>query len=138
MTIYYLNEVIAGTPIGDWLSVITQDSVDRDEIAWTLIQIAFSFYHIHGIFMTGALFDVYFKVLQMYDKQIYDLLGDNFFIYLYHYVIGKYGHLNESESFREAIQKAVNKVHENAHYKLELTPKAAHTDVPYPGRIINE
>ena len=138
MALYHLNDVLAGTAIGDWLRVITTDLVNRDEIAWNLIQITFSVYHVHGIFMTGEKYASYLKVIKCYNNQIFNRLGEKFFIYLYHFVIGKYGHLNESESYKKEIEVAIRKINSGERHTLSITHDPVLTAVPYPGLVFTD
>ena len=138
MTLYHLNDVLAGTAIGDWLRVITTDLVNRDEIAWNLIQITFSSYHIHGIFMTEEKYAIYFQVIKCYNNQIFNRLGEKFFVYLYHFVIGKYGHLNESESYKTDIEVAIRKINSGENHTLSISPDPARTAIPYPGLVFTD
>ena len=133
LVINYLDNIIAGRTLDSWILAYNPAQNSRNKIAWTLIHVCFACYHIFADpFVTTDEFEVITEVIEMFAPGILDITGHTFSLYLYHFVVGKYGHLPEEQAYLPVVRMAVDQAHMGHLANYHFNPDAAQYAIPYP------
>lgn len=135
----YLAIHIGGAPLGHWLDEVMIDianaglpPVDRNLLAWELIHICLSFFHLHGLFITQGEFDVLVSLLTYHSSCVGELLGYTNIFYLYSYVVAMFGYLPTSASYSPIVQDAIDALANGDVPQISLPPNPPTASIPYP------
>ena len=109
----YRNITVAGSTLQEWLQGVTNDSsLVQDRMAWILMHTCFAFYHICGPFLFPDDFELIMIVVGRYHEDHATVMGPQFFVYLYGYVMGRYRHIYPEERYHVYIQHVIEQLSE--------------------------
>ena len=136
----YLQESVAGKSMSEWLQNVPISDAERNILAWKLTHVCLSYYkkEYRGI-NTVVAYENLIEDLEMYFKcvhrNIFDHINDALPFFLYHYVIGKYGHVSIDKSFKQeldTITQEMMSMEENDAIPLLPFADNEHTFPPRP------
>ena len=128
----YCNLVVGGRPLSMWLIGYADTPLERNTLSWALIHICFGIYHMFGPFHEEEDHEILMSVAACYGGYGVERLGSAFFIYLYHAVVGLYGHLPPTESYLTVVQDIANTVYIGNTTTFTFTPASHLREIPYP------
>lgn len=141
---FYLQLVIAGETLTTWLQDVTPEPYARSVLCWALIHTCYGYYHAFGPFcVTAEDFDLLSVIIDRIELSpnvenlpapLSEAIGYNFICYLYHWVVGAYGHLSPNQSYADDIRNIVTALaeEEQMDVSLILVPRPTHTLFPFP------
>ena len=105
------------------------------------MHICFAFYHICGPFLVPDEIELKIIVVGRYHEDLDAVMGPQFFVYLYGYVMGQYGHIYPEEIYHLYIQHVIEQLSEVQEVQVvNLVPNSTLNAIPYPieGDVANE
>lgn len=131
----YLQRIVAGKSIYDWLTTGNQFH-SRNVQVWYLIHICLSFYFEYGPFINADDFGIMDRITRCIPAAFQKQLPTNFLEYLYHWVVGTYGHVNYYQTYMLEIVEAREHLEGGQTYVLFLPPLESKDAIPFPVFVI--
>ena len=131
----YVGVIVGGEPIMNYLQTLPLIEMSRAHLCWGAIHICLFMYHARvfptydDIYLLMALLDRFDPALTRAFHHHDDL------IYLYHTVVGHFGHINIDQTFFSTILAFYHRIINNElslDEKLVLLVNFNHTELPHP------
>ena len=99
----YLELEISGRTLRDWLAPLECEDWEKHRIVWNCFHVGFSVHHTYGQYITRRSHEMLGRLVKRLHLQMVRLRADRTFFFLYHYVVGKYGHLPAAATHEEQV-----------------------------------
>ena len=144
----YLSFVIAQRTLNDWLDAEWMGQEDKLCAAYGLIHIFLSFNKIKEGELTNDDFALLTEIIRCYDHPLVEQVGEYFINHFLHYIVGRYGEIDDRETCLETITAAVERLEGNTDlwfqnngrvaFLLAIPQHRRFTLVPWPLREYEE
>lgn len=126
----YTQFVVAGKALDEWLT--TGDNLRKNVKAWLLIQLCFGFYHEYGPFLVEEDVVMLLECANSLPTFYRETIQMDFMILLYHWVVGKYGHIPANESYQDEVDMIRTQLENGSAAVFFLFPSQTRNAIPCP------
>lgn len=130
----YISIEICGRRIADWLENTTTDTNEKQVLAHYVIHICLCFRRLQGRLILPNTLPLLGELLFRFDNGRLGDLTASFIEGMYHFVLGRYGHLTElSPNYLSAVSPAYfNLTTRRSNVFYAFTPDLTYRLIPYP------
>ena len=120
---------------------VTQEPLRIDQICWALYHISVSFLmaRINPLdgFISVERFNLFLGVVGRYaaEPNLLVLLPYQFFYYMFHYALGRFGRFHPFETFSAIVTQVAEDIQEGRNTNLVLSPVPKFSPIIYPKMI---